>query len=369
MGVVPHPTILVEDINDAPIGTGPFVFDEWVPDKDFRAVRYDGYWREGLPYLDSIEYRPINEPQTRRASFDSGDVDVMTTAAARDSQDFEEQAAAGDDVQFYADRGENEENFVMLNLAAPPFDDVRVREALAYATDAEAYNNVVNQGAYRLARGPFVPESPYYIPSCTEVAEGEDCVDQPTFDPDKARELLAELEAERGGPVAFTLGNTPNETDRDQSALLQEMWQDVGFEVELSFTDQGQYIFDTLAGDYQAVVWRQFGQPDPDSDSQWWYSDSDLNFANIEDQEVDDALDRGRSLPDEADRVDAYADLQRRFAELLPYLWTYHTEWAIIAEPYVQDLPSGPLPDGSESMPFVTGTHRVGQMWIDPDLQ
>lgn len=374
MGVVPHPSIIEEAINDEPVGTGPFIFVEWIPDERFVGERNPTYWRTDeagnrLPYLDRVEFRPINDPQTRRAAFEADELDMFVSGAPEDSVDFEQQAEEGDEVQFFVDRGENEEGFVMLNLEAPPFDDVRVRRALALATDAATYNEVINEGAMRIATGPFVPENPFAIPACFEAEGDEPCADYPAYDPDEARRILEEIESETGEPVSFTLGNTPNSLDREQSTLLGEMWEEVGFDVELSFTEQTQYIVTTLAGDYQAVVWRQFGQPDPDSDAQWWYSDSGLNFANISDPEVDAALDAGRSSPDPEERVAAYADLQQRFAELLPYIWTNHSEWAIVARPWVQQVPSGSLPDGSPSMPFVTGTHRLTQVWIDEALR
>ncbi len=374
MGVVPHPSIIEDEVNDEPIGTGPFTFVEWVPDRHFIAERNPSYWRSDeygnpLPYLDRVEFRPINDPQTRRSSFEAGELDILVSGDPKDSVEFEQQAETGDEVQFFADRAENEENFVMLNLEAPPFDDPQVRHALALATDAATYNEVINEGATRMATGPFVPENPFAIPACFEAEDDEPCADYPAFDPDEARRILEEIEAQTGEPVSFALGNTPNTLDREQSALLEGMWEEVGFDVELSFTEQGQYIVETLAGDYQAVVWRQFGQPDPDSDAQWWYSDSGLNFANIADPEIDDALDRGRSDPDPDARAAAYTSLQQRFAELLPYIWTNHSEWAIVARPWVQQIPSGSLPDGSPSKPFVTGTHRITQIWIDETLR
>jgi len=365
LGVVPHPSVITENINDDPIGTGPFRFVEWIPDNRFVAERNDDYWRDGLPYLDRIEYRPLPDAEARRSAFDAGDIDLFSGGSPDDILRYRELADDGDEVQYFSDQGENEEGFVMLNTAAPPFDDVRVRRALAYATNQEAYNQVIDKGVLRIPTGPFVPDNPFY-------AE----VDYPTYDPAQAEALLAEVEAETGEPVSFTLGNTADDFAREQSAFLQEMWTAAGFEVEIDFTEQTQYIVDALSGNYQAVAWRQFGNPDPDGDYHWWHSqnaapigESGLNFARIADDELDAALDEGRSTPDPDARADAYRVVQERFAELVPYVWLAHVEWGIIARPWVQDVPSGPLPDGQESKPFVTGTHRVGQMWVDQTLE
>jgi ABC-type transport system substrate-binding protein len=358
VGMIPHPSIITDAINDEPVGTGPFTFSEWVPDSRFVAERNDAYWREGLPYLDRIEYRPLVDFEARRSAVDAGDIDGFLGGAAEDIERYSAEAEAGDDVQFYADEGENEEGFVQLNLEAPPFDDLRVRQALAYATDAETYNQVIDKGVLRIADGPFVPESRYYVDTGF-----------PTYDLARAQELVAEVEADTGEPVSFTLANTSDDFSRGQSAILQEMWEAAGFEVELSFTEQTQYIFDALAGDYQANAWRQFGSPDPDGDYQWWHSGSTLNFARVKDDQIDAALDAGRQSADPEVRADAYATLQQRFTDLLPYIWLAHVEWGIIAKPYVQDINASTLPDGSPAKPFVTGTHRVDQIWIDESLR
>jgi ABC-type transport system substrate-binding protein len=111
------------------------------------------------------------------------------------------------------------------------------------------------------------------------------------------------------------------------------------------------------------MAWRQFSSPDPDGDFQWWHSESTLNFAGVDDEEIDDALERGRTNPDRAAREAAYADLQNRMAEVLPFIWFNHVQWYIIADDAVHDVPNGPLPDGEESLPFQAGVHRTAQMW------
>ncbi len=61
-GYIVAPEQIESGESDRPIGTGPFVFQEWVPDRYFKAVRNDSYWREGYPLLDSIEFQPMPDP-------------------------------------------------------------------------------------------------------------------------------------------------------------------------------------------------------------------------------------------------------------------------------------------------------------------
>lgn len=351
-GVVPHPSIIEEGINDEPIGTGPFEFREWVPDSHWTGVKNDDYWRDGLPYLDQIEFRPLNEPVTRVDALRTRDVDVVHVGGQEDIDRLQEGIDDGD-LRIWTDTGENEEGSIMLNTSAPPFDDVRMRRALAYATDQESYNTILNQGLGEIATGPFTPTNPFSVET-----------EYPTYDLERARELVDELKAE-GKSVAFTLSNTPNSADRRQSEFLEQMYEEAGFEVDLEFLEFAQFITLAISGDYQAMAWRQFSSPDPDGEHQWWHSGSSLNFARLSDPEIDAALEAGRTEPDRAAREQAYADLQERMAEIVPFVWFNHVEWFIVADASVHDIPSGPLPDGQESLPFQAGAHRTAQIWRD----
>jgi peptide/nickel transport system substrate-binding protein len=124
-----------------------------------------------------------------------------------------------------------------------------------------------------------------------------------------------------------------------------------------------QFIALAIGGNFDALAWRQFSSPDPDGEYQWWHSGSTLNFARLADDEIDAALERGRAESDEEARREAYADLQNRMAEIVPYVWFNHVQWYIVADESVHDIPNGPLPDGEESMPFQAGAHRTAQIW------
>jgi ABC-type transport system substrate-binding protein len=351
-GVVPHPSIVQEGINDAPIGTGPFVFDEWVPDSHWKGDKNTDYWREGLPYLDTIEFRPLHDSLARVDSQLAGDVDVIHTSGQSDLDVLQSSIDSGD-MRIWTDTGENEEGSVLLNQSRPPFDDVRLRRALALASDQEGYDTVINEGLSEIATGPFTPSNPFAVET-----------DYPTFDLEAAQALVEEVKAE-GGSVAFTLTNTPNAYDRQQSEYLEQMYEAAGFEVELEFVEFAQFIALAIGGNFDALAWRQFSSPDPDGEYQWWHSGSTLNFARLADDEIDAALERGRSEPDEEARREAYADLQHRMAEIVPYVWFNHVQWYIVADESVHDIPNGPLPDGEESMPFQAGAHRTAQIWRD----
>ena len=167
-----------EDAGAEPVGTGPFRFVSWQRDSNLVVEKNEDYWQEGLPHLDKITFRPIPDEDTRLASLQSGDVDVMqslrqgTVIRARDLEG----------VDNYEHLGSNSGGGT-LNTSKPPFDDLRVRQALAYALDQEALIEVLGGAGVTPPTTQFYSEdSPYYS---EKVAEA-----YPSYDPDKARELI-----------------------------------------------------------------------------------------------------------------------------------------------------------------------------------
>ncbi|MCB1251321.1 MAG: hypothetical protein KDB36_18025 [Acidimicrobiales bacterium] len=139
----------------------------------------------------------------------------------------------------------------------------------------------------------------------------------------------------------------------------------------LESVDQNTLIVDGIAGSYEAIIWRQFGAPDPDGDYQWWVSpqpgETSLNFSRNVDPEVDRALDDGRATTDPAQRAEAYRRLQERFDAANPYVWLLHTGWVIVAEPWVHDPVNVTLPDGAAAAPVANGVVRFTETWMDAD--
>src|SRR5690606_30435681 len=116
---------------------------------------------------------------------------------------------------------EQDEVFVMLNTQKPPFDDKTAREALAYATNREVLAETVGEGTWEPAEGPFRKTSPWYTD-----------VDYPDYDPERARQLVEEYEEEHG-PLEFVIWSNPSSLSREIVQLLDQMWADVGIDVEI----------------------------------------------------------------------------------------------------------------------------------------
>jgi peptide/nickel transport system substrate-binding protein len=343
-----------------PIGTGPFIFEEWVPNDHFRATRNPRYWRHGLPYLDSIEFRPIIDNKARENSLLAGSVDILSTSSTGSITTLKHSTS----VQYVDDSkttiGEPDMNFIMFNLDSPPLHDLRVRQAIAYATDRPRLNATVYDGITPLSDGPFVPGSPYYSDTGF-----------PKFDLARASALVRAYRAENG-PIAFELGSTTSAQGLAQNQVLQQMWLKAGIKTRLAEIADSTYINNFLLGNYQAYGMTQYAAPDPDANYIFWNSQYSypigklaINFSRNRDPRIDAALQTGREVADPVTRAHAYQKVAQRLAVDLPNLWLNRAILAVIARERVMNFANPALPDGSKAEALNDGVVWVGQIWVN----
>ncbi len=343
---------------DHPIGTGPFTFDQWIPNTHFTAVANQHYWRQGLPYLDRITYKPIPNANTRSEALESGTIDMMITdtpqviVAYRGKRQWAYVDDSGPVV------GEPDMNFVMLNLSKPPFDDQTVRLAAAKAVSASAYASIIDINVNPVSTGLFVPGTPYYSPTSL-----------PKYDPAGAKALLAKVQRRTGKPVSFTLGSITDPATVRSATYLRERYESVGFEVTTSVVEQNELIDDALTGKFEAFEWRQFGAVNPDLNYIYWSTTTSnanglsINMARNDDPRIEAALQVGRTSTTAQARVAAYRKVNEYFAQDLPYLWGDRAVWAVVANPTVQNFNNPTTPTGAKAYGMIAGSIWPTQIW------
>jgi ABC-type transport system substrate-binding protein len=362
-GVVVEPrTLLAGNAQTRPVGTGPFVFKEWVPGDHYTSTKNPHYWRSGLPYLDQITFKPIVDTQSRENSLKSGTVDIMHSADTQNLVDLQ----GNPSFVTIDDRNqtslEPEMNFTMLNTAVPPLDDIRVRQALAYAIDKKKVIDTIFNGLPPESFGPYVQGSPYYAPT-----------GYPDFNLSKAQSLVKQYQADHGGqPISFEYGTINQPKALEGTQLVQAMWRQAGIQSSITQVEQSQFIVNAVEGKYQAYTWRQFSTPDPDGNYVWWNSSTALpvgqfapNFARNKDPQIDQNLAIGRTSTDPSARAAAYKTIAQRLGADIPYLWTNRTIWMVGAKTRVMNFAGPILPDGSKGLGLDSGVISTTQIWVN----
>ncbi|MBA3303348.1 MAG: ABC transporter substrate-binding protein [Acidimicrobiia bacterium] len=344
------------------IGTGPFKMKEWRVNDHFTAEANPDYWRDGvdgkpLPYLDEVEFRPVPEAAQILNGVESGQFSAAWWEPANELAQFRRLAEQGSIGVIEGQGKFPEVGHILLNVSKPPFDNILARQALAYALDLDAVNEVRNAGISENANGPFGPGV---------LGEMED-TGYPSYDADRARELVEQYEQETGRELEFVLSNTNDVASIETSELYKDAFEDVGMKLNIRGTEQTQYINDVIAGEFQAAGWRNHPGFDPDTEYVWWYSfdkGNPVNFNRFNDDEIDAALDKGRSSTDPDERKEAYEAISRRFAEQVYDVWTFYTDWHIAHQNDVHGLLGPDLPDGSKPFPGLTSGTDLAGAWV-----
>jgi peptide/nickel transport system substrate-binding protein len=166
------------DAKTKAVGTGPFMFTEWMPGAHLSLARNPNYWQSGRPYLDGMRVSVGLDAQTMVTQFEAGALDAMRTAPVRDFV----RLKADPTYQSLVHPNTGAMYFMGVNVAAPPLDDKRVRQALNYAINRERFTDTVLQGI----SGP-----PFSLPwNAAALAYEEGKRNFYTFDLDKAAALL-----------------------------------------------------------------------------------------------------------------------------------------------------------------------------------
>lgn len=359
-GVVPAPAQLASGADAAlqPIGTGPFVFKEWIPDSRLTVSKNPNYWREGLPHFDSVEFRPITDTDQRFNAVMAGDVDMVATTAESTIRKLLDAGSQGR-LQVVRSTGQNDVSFVLLNLEDPIMKDHRVREAMAFAINKESFFQTMDVDPSLKADSAFQPELGYHVDTGF-----------PSFDLEKAKGLVADYERENG-KIEFDLTCIPDPESQKSAQALSQMFADAGIKANVKTVEYSTFVLNAVTGKYTASVWRQFGAADPDVNYIWWHSGNAdpplaLNMARNRDPELDAALLEGRSTTDPEKRKAAYAKVQERQTADLPYLWLRYNRWTLGAQNNIRGLTGNKLPDGATRAGLVSGIVGLADLWRAP---
>ena len=246
----------------------------------------------------------------------------------------------------------------MLNTRRAPFNDLRVRQAMAYATDSSSWAKAAGvdpaQHRHRSVRTRVEVVHPGGLP---EVRPGQ------------GQALVKATQAEHG-PVTFTLQCTTDTIVAQTCQILQAQWEKAGMERKIVNTDENTLISNAIGGNYQATIWRQFGEQDPDADYDLVERRQHQAAAGPQHGPQRRSDDRCRHLrsgaPATTRRAHSWptSPWPAQLAIDLPYIWIDHTVWVVAAQNSVRGLDRATFPDGSAAAPIVSGTQSLGQVWL-----
>lgn len=297
------------------IGTGPYILGSWDRAEQVVLTRNENYWGEA-PEIETVIFKVVPEAGARIVEVEAGTVDVAVRVPPADIPRLE----ANPNVDVVITPGLRT-IYIFFNVTQPPFDDVRVRQALNYAVDKQAIAESLFEGAARVSEAPFAPaifgfsaQQPY------------------ERDVERARELLAEAGIEEGTTVVLYHPTERYPQDALVADAVRAQISEVGLNVELRTLEWTQYVpyVRRPAGEndiqFAMLGW---GTPTMDADYALYalFHSSEappgFNGAFYNNPEVDALLEAARSTLDAAEREAAYAEAISIIWEEAPWLFLY----------------------------------------------
>ncbi|MFF2798030.1 ABC transporter substrate-binding protein [Lysinibacillus xylanilyticus] len=230
-----------EGLSTNPVGTGPFKFVSWVRNDAVTIEKNPDYYIDGLPKLDKVIYKSIPENSTRLNALTNGEVDVADGLSPSDKASIE----SNSQLQLI-ERPSMNVGYLGLTVTRPPFDNVKVRQAVNYAIDKQALVDAFYEGLAEPAKNPMPPVISGY----------NDDIQGYEYDPEKAKALLAEAGYD-GKKIQLWAMPVPRPYMPDGKKIaeaIQKNLDDVGIKSEIVSFEWATYLEKAQNGEADAFL-------------------------------------------------------------------------------------------------------------------
>ena len=335
------------------VTNGAFVLDEWVPQGHVR-LRKSPAWRDAAStQLEAVTYHPTSDRSAAYNRFLSGEIDIIG--------DF----PPGEIKRLQAERGDETHlspllsiMYLVFNTTATPFDDGRVRRALALAINRELITG-------RVLRSGEVPSHSFVPPL---VAGFESHVAPRTPDPATARALLAAAGYDEDNPLEITLRHIAGDDNKTVQVVIAAMWKAIGVSTRLHHADLASHFAALRQGDFEVAEAGWFGENNPEHYLELLMSATgDVNYGRFEDAEYDSLMRRAKATVSLSERIALMQQAEVRGLSLDPVVPLYSVTIRSLVRKGVQRLASEPAQRPSRALPrrglicgFVAAPRRAG---------
>jgi peptide/nickel transport system substrate-binding protein len=299
----------VGELPTQPIGTGPFMFKSWSPGNRMELVKNPDYFEKGMPKLDGVTLLVIPEAAARIAALESGSIDILWNLPYESVDKFKNSSTIRlDSVATPTWDG------VILNNERPPFNDVRVRQALAATIDKEALVELALFGQGEPTFSPIPPSHPYFNKTLK-------------FNPPdiaKAKKLLAEAGFPNGFDVPMQVPQEREQRVR-VGVAVRDMARAAGIRINVERVPFASYAAN-VAGKAQMYVDGYFARPTIDTALYPFYHSTgswNRQLWLYKETRIDQLLDEARKTNDDAARKALFEKFQAVVDETVPSIIAY----------------------------------------------
>jgi peptide/nickel transport system substrate-binding protein len=310
----------------SPIGTGPFMFREWVKDDHVALVKYPGYFGDE-PNIDFWYYKIVEDQTVEYAQLQTGEVDYASVTAALWEDALKQESL---DCKAYPQFGFLFYIYQLDPEKSPLFLDVRTRKALLLGLDRQAMVDSIAYGLADVAHSTIPPISwahnpdndpryGYDVEAAKALLEEAGWQDK---DGDGIREAYGVTGVEDGTPFSFEIHTNAGNNERESAmVVMQQYWKEIGVDAKATAIEWNALLAElTETYEFEMIVVGFSWDPDPDQKTMW-HTDSyggGFNMNKYSNPEVDKVLDAALLTVDQEERKEYYYEMQRLLAEDVP---------------------------------------------------
>lgn len=319
-----------EGYSQKPIGTGPFYIAEWKKGEYILFKKNPYYWQPGLPKADEVKVVVIPDDNTRIMQLQSGTIDIATFVPWNRMKEL-----ASDPNLTAIGLPSTETRYGVLNTTKAPFNNIKVRQALNYATDKDAMVKTILNGFGEKAVS-FMPKSGMYW---------NDKLPGYPYDVDKAKQLLKEAGYSDGLKINIIVraGNT---VDQQMATVLKEQWSKVGITLNIDTMESATATqkFKSFQYDIALRAWtNDMIDPSQQADYTINYNNIKSFYTGWKSDEAIAASEEAKKITDENKRRDLYFRIQEIHTNETPMINFFHVPYPVAMSKKVTGFVQTPL--------------------------
>lgn len=284
-----------EEYGRQPIGSGPFKVDSWTTGDSIVLSRNEDYWGE-KPSYSKLTFRFVTEAANRAIELETGGTDISYQIVENDAERLKDNPdvniISGPAYQFV---------YVSFNMSDETLKNEKLREALVTAVDIPSVVEAVYGSSAQVADSVMSPSVRFHASMTAK-----------TYDPEKAKQLLAEAGYPDGLELTIKMAEDSNFSN--MAEIIQSMWGEIGVTANIESMEQATYLEQADAGEVQiAMASTNAVSGDPDNALMIWRTTA-INAIQACDPKIDEYLNEGAKTFDDTQRAEIYKEAQQ-------YIW------------------------------------------------
>lgn len=327
-----------------PVGTGPFKFDNWKPTDAITVVKNEDYWKEGLPKVDKVIFKVIEDNSARLNALIKGEIDLMDGLNPSDV----ERVKSEGKLQIF-ERPSMNVGYLGFNVEKEPFNNQKVRQALSHAINKQAIIDNFYEGTAQPAKNPIPPSISGYNEEITDYE----------YDLDKAKQLLEEAGFGAGFKMDLWAMPVPRPympNGKKVAEAIQADFAKLGIEAQIVSMEWGTYLEKVRVGEAPMFMLGWTGDNGDADNFLYALLDKDSigsnNYSRYANEEVHDLLIKAQTETDESKRNEYYKQVQVLIHEDAPWIPLVHSVPQLAGKSTIKGFI--PHPTGSQSFAETT---------------